>query len=322
MIIAPPSYTLSVTVSVRIQRKRVFANWEPRPEANGTLEQLAITDPFTASNTQTCNNGYDDLARLTSDNCGSTWSQSFSYDAFGNIGKSGTISFQPTYNSATNHYATLPGGTPAYDTNGNVTNDGFYTYNWDAEGKNTQIQGSGAVTYDALGRLAEEPTIGYRQPVYSPMGQQLGDVSQSAYGVSADVWLPLPGGAVADYEPTLYHYLHADWLGTTRLETTPSRTVYQDQAYAPFGEQYVGGGGYERAFTGVAHADQQYDVERFPARQYFKTEGRWISPDPAGLAAVDLTNPQSLNRYAYVNNNPLGLVDPTGMAARPLAAEE
>jgi hypothetical protein len=92
-----------------------------------------------------------------------------------------------------------------------VTNDGFYTYNWDAEGKNTQIQDSGAVTYDAL-------------------GQQLGDVSQSAYGVSADVWVPLPGGAVADYEPTLYHYLHADWLGTTRLETTPSRTVYQDQA--------------------------------------------------------------------------------------------
>jgi YD repeat-containing protein len=74
------------------------------------------------------NNGYDDLARLTSDNCDSAWSQSFSYDAFGNIGKSGTISFQPTYNSAINHYATLPGGTPAYEANGNLTNDGFYTY--------------------------------------------------------------------------------------------------------------------------------------------------------------------------------------------------
>ncbi len=145
--------------------------------ANGTFNQLAITDPFTASNTQTCNNGYDDLARLVGDNCGSAWSQSFSYDAFGNLGKSGTISFQPTYNSATNHYATLPSGTPAYDANGNVTNDGFFTYNWDADGKNTQIQGSGTVTYDALGRLAEEPTIGYRQPVYSPIGQQLGAVS-------------------------------------------------------------------------------------------------------------------------------------------------
>ncbi|HET7103033.1 MAG TPA: hypothetical protein VFI20_03000 [Terracidiphilus sp.] len=30
--------------------------------------------------------------------------------------------------------------------------------------------------------------------------------------------------------------------------------------------------------------------------------GRWLSPDPAGWAAVDLTNPQSLNRYGYVLN--------------------
>jgi hypothetical protein len=41
--------------------------------------------------------------------------------------------------------------------------------------------------------------------------------------------------------------------------------------------------------------------------------GRWLSPDPAGAAAVDLTNPQSLNRYAYVMNNPTTLIDPSGL---------
>ncbi len=42
-------------------------------------------------------------------------------------------------------------------------------------------------------------------------------------------------------------------------------------------------------------------------------------PDPAGLAAVDLTNPQTWNRYAYVANNPLSTVDPLGMyCALPL----
>ena len=36
-------------------------------------------------------------------------------------------------------------------------------------------------------------------------------------------------------------------------------------------------------------------------------------PDPAGLAAVDITNPQTWNRYAYVANNPLNAIDPLGL---------
>jgi hypothetical protein len=42
-----------------------------------------------------------------------------------------------------------------------------------------------------------------------------------------------------------------------------------------------------------------------------------VTPDPAGLAAVDLTNPQSLNRYAYVMNNPTTFTDPTGLLGCP-----
>jgi len=38
-----------------------------------------------------------------------------------------------------------------------------------------------------------------------------------------------------------------------------------------------------------------------------------MSPDPADLAAVDLTNPQSLNRYAYALNSPTSLIDPSGL---------
>jgi len=37
---------------------------------------------------------------------------------------------------------------------------------------------------------------------------------------------------------------------------------------------------------------------------------RWLSPDPR---AGDISNPQSLNRYAYVLNNSLNLVDPLGL---------
>jgi hypothetical protein len=36
-------------------------------------------------------------------------------------------------------------------------------------------------------------------------------------------------------------------------------------------------------------------------------------PDPAGLATVDLTNPQTWNRYAYVGNSPLSSIDLLGL---------
>lgn len=56
--------------------------------ANGTLGSLDITDAFNATNTQNCAYTYDDLARIASGNCGPVWSQTFTYDAFGNITKS------------------------------------------------------------------------------------------------------------------------------------------------------------------------------------------------------------------------------------------
>jgi len=86
------------------------------------LGQLAITDPFNSHDAQTCNYGYDDLARLASVDCGaSIWQQNFTYDAFGNITKSvpfgGTgVSFLPGYSATNNHYT--DGAT--YDANGNL----------------------------------------------------------------------------------------------------------------------------------------------------------------------------------------------------------
>ncbi|MGH9526509.1 MAG: hypothetical protein ACRD2F_07550, partial [Terriglobales bacterium] len=39
-------------------------------------------------------------------------------------------------------------------------------------------------------------------------------------------------------------------------------------------------------------------------------QGRWLSPDPAGLAAVNPADPQTWNAYAYVANQPLEATDP------------
>jgi RHS repeat-associated protein len=52
-------------------------------------------------------------------------------------------------------------------------------------------------------------------------------------------------------------------------------------------------------------------------RQQTPTQGRWLTPDPAGLAAVDPTNPQTWNRYAYVGNSPVSYNDPSGLKRLP-----
>src|SRR6185312_10104394 len=142
---------------------------------NASLRQLAISDQFNAGNSQVCNYKYDDLARLGTTDCGTVFAQAYNYDAFGNIAKSGTISFQPTYNPATNRYSTLPAGTPAYDANGYVNADGFHVYSYDVEGKITQIDSSAVtMTYDALERWVERGAGGgFTQRIFSPAGREL-----------------------------------------------------------------------------------------------------------------------------------------------------
>jgi RHS repeat-associated protein len=59
--------------------------------------------------------------------------------------------------------------------------------------------------------------------------------------------------------------------------------------------------------------DAESGNDYFGARYYGSTQGRFFSPDPSGLTFADPTNPQSLNLYSYVRNNPLTSVDPNGL---------
>jgi RHS repeat-associated protein len=56
-----------------------------------------------------------------------------------------------------------------------------------------------------------------------------------------------------------------------------------------------------------------YGNDYFKYRYYESSMGRWLSPDPSQLAYADLENPQSLNLYNYVGNNPLTRADLDGL---------
>jgi RHS repeat-associated protein len=276
----------------------------------GTLESLGVTDPFYSGGNQTCSYTHDDMSRIAGANCGSSWTQTFSSDAFGNITKSGTISFQPTYSYLTNRMTQIGSSNPSYDANGNVTNDTAHTYSWDANGMPWTVDSVG-LTYDALGRMVEQNRSGvYTEIVYSPVGSKLALMNGTTLHLA---FVPLAGGSVAVYNSSgLAYYRHSDWLGSSRFASTPARAMYFDGAYAPFGENYAQTGTTDLSFTGM-NQDTVTNLFDFPAREYNAIHGRWPSPDPSGLASAQLSNPQTLNRYAYVMGNPLSFTDPSGL---------
>jgi RHS repeat-associated protein len=280
--------------------------------ANGSLGTLALNYNGQAEN---CTYSHDDLSRVASVNCnsGSTWAQTFGYDAFGNVTKSGTGSWLPTYNQSTNRIQSIPGASVSYDANGNLLSDGAHSYTWDDNWGTPSAIDTVSLTYDALGRMVEQNRSGsYTQVVYSPSGAKLALMSGQTL---TKAFVPLPGGGTAVYTGTgLAYYRHPDWLGSSRLATTPSRTVYGYTGYAPFGENYEGQGSTDLSFTGQ-NQDTVSGLDDFLYREYSPAQGRWTKPDPSGMKAVDTTNPQSWNRYAYVTNAPLANVDQDGLSA-------
>jgi RHS repeat-associated protein len=237
--------------------------------------------------------------------CGSTWAQTFTFDVFGNLTKSGSSSWMPGYNSASNHY-TLSGTT--YDNDGRLTADPVHTYQWDAEGHMT-ANGTSTFLYDALGNMAQASWGD--QYLYDASGKLLAGSNAQAAAYVAPI--ALPGGAAAVYSSgSLSQYQHSDWLGSVRLSSlpTPAAPNY-DIAFAPYGEAYASTnvGNIFAGMTQVVAADEYETL----FREYNTTQGRWITPDPAGMAAADPSNPQTWNRYAYVMNMPTTGVDPLGL---------
>jgi len=286
---------------------------------NGTLQQLAIQDTANISDPQTCTYLYDDLERIGGSsttpgvNCvnGSqnVWQQMFTYDAFGNINKSGNSSFQALY-TANNQISNLGF---VYDSNGNVTNDGANTYTYNVYNRPVTAGGNSA-TYDAFNRLVEVGGGSNTQIVYAPDGFKFAYMN----GQTVSKYLvPLAAGVQAVYTAATpaapAYWMHSDWLSSVRLTSAPNQTTVAGQAYAPFGEgygTYFHGG--VNDFTGQTQ-DVVSGIYDFTFRQYSPVQGRWQTPDPSGISAVDITNPQTWNRYEYANNNPLSNIDPLGL---------
>ena len=259
------------------------------------------------------------------------WRQKFSYDPFGNrrfdqgettwpaINQENQNDTNPQISTATNR---LTGASYGYDAAGNLVCDPQHPC------------GSPGVTapyytYDAENRLESAgggAQAGGSEYLYDGDGRRV----RKAWGAQVTVFVyDAFGKLVAEYANTApqangTRYLTQDHLGSTRAVTSAAGEVQARHDYFPFGEEIQAGVGGRTTQQGYSQADnirqkftsKERDVETgldyFGERYYSNSVGRFISVDPL-TASAKISNPQTMNRYVYVLNNPLRYVDPTGM---------
>jgi len=107
-------------------------------------------------------------------------------------------------------------------------------------------------------------------------------------------------------------YFHHDRVGSTRLVTNSSGTVDAKPIYMPFGEVYnnTDDDSYRYGFGGK-ETDHNTGLMYFEARYYNPKIGRFISTDTMVIGS-DVPRSTELNRYAYSQNDPINMKDPSG----------
>ncbi len=165
-------------------------------------------------------------------------------------------------------------------------------------------------------------------------GEQVTEYSVAA-GVSSWAHTNVFAGSKLDatYNGADTYFALSDWLGTKRVEVDASGACATGYRSLPFGDGLasaavtVGGvavaqcatDATEQHFTGKER-DTESGNDYFEARYFASGMGRWLSPDwsakeePVPYAKLD--DPQTLNLYGYVGNNPSDRTDPDGHACK------
>jgi len=271
-------------------------------------------------NGRTVTYGYDSLNRWNSASSQATsgadcWGQSVpapnanppGYDRYGNLQ---TINVSkcsaPAPSISVNGNNQVSGF--AYNAAGDVTNDGSYSYSWDAENRLTTAAGV-TYTYDGDGQRVKKSsgTLYWR----GSSGSVLAETDTSGNTTNEYIFF---GARIArrDSSGNVYYYF-GNHLGSAAI-TNAAGTLCYDADFYPIGGElaFTNNCSQSYKFAGMEQ-DSETGEYHTQFRQYTANLSRWLSPDPSGTAAVSLTNPQTWNMYAYVTNNPTTLTDATGL---------
>jgi len=195
-----------------------------------------------------------------------------------------------------------------------MTNDGLNTLAYDAENRLVTSSGS-TYSYDGAS-LRVKKVSGGTTTVYVLSGTKViaEYVNGAAPGSPTREYIYSGSALVAKIEGSTTNYYHQDHL-SVRATTDSSGNLAGQQGHYPYGESwYVVSTTTKWQFTSYERdAESGNDYAMF--RYHVNRLGRFSSPD---LLAGSVADPQSLNRYTYVLNDPINLVDPLGLQRTPL----
>ena len=240
-------------------------------------------------------------------------------DAWSNLTNRSGVIGKTSYEGlscAANTNNQLTTGCLTYDAAGNVTWDGSLNYLHDLENRMTKFVGSTTdiYVYDGDGQRVEKTTTAVALYWYGATGNVLDETSSNGTLVSEYIFFNGKRVARRDADNSMKYYF-ADNLGSASVITnaTGAMPPLAESDYYPYGGEIpiTSGDPNHYKFTGKER-DTESGLDNFGARYNASSLGRFMSPDPL-LNSGRPWNPQTWNRYAYARNNPLAIVDPTGL---------
>ena len=273
---------------------------------------VCVLPGCTTSTLTTTQNGtttyvYDPLNRLTgaTEVGTATREYGYTYDAVGNrLTKTiDGMTVNYVYDVA-NRLTSVDGVTYTWDNNGNLLSDGVFTYTYNVANRLTSVT-DGVDTYayaynasgDRLQQTVNAVPTNYTLDLVAGLTQVLDDGTNAyLYGLER----------IAQEDTNGMLYFVPDALGSVRKLVDASGDIVNSTSYSPYGET---AGMAETAYGFTGEWTDGMGLVNLRARYYAPYHNQFIQPD---IIIPDTFNPQSLNEYSYVYNNPINYTDHSG----------
>ncbi len=249
---------------------------------------------------ETLTYGYDRLNRLSG--VSGTWPQTYSYDGFGNLTGKSAVGAYPAMNASFDPLTNRQNGL-SYDANGNVTANGA---GYDVENR-LAGDSTALYVYDHAGKRVEKRYQATEEYYFYGIGgqklvTQVCQTTESGWGCGDRQYNVYFGGKLVKSKGVV---VVTDRLGSVRANSNGER-----MSYYPYGEEKTTTADgrekfatYSRDNASTDYADQRY---------YGVGTGRFGTADPMGIVSASPVDPNSWNRYTYVQGDPINFHDPGG----------